>query len=332
MIARLRRREFITLLGGAVAWPLAARAQQAAIPVIGFLSARSPNDSVSIQLVTAFKEGLQQSGFTERQNVAIEWRWGEGRYERLTAMAGDLVSRQVAVIAAISGTPAALAAKSTTSTIPIVFANGGDPVASGLVSDIKQPDANLTGATFFATGLAAKRLELVRETAPTAKLFGLLVNQSNPLSGNDTKNVESAAPGLGVEVLVLDAGRTSEIDTAFTKFAERRVGGLVLGSDSWLSTQRAQIAILAARYRIPTISAETDFVPAGGLISYATSATDAYRQAANYVGRIIKGAKPADLPIQFPTKFHVAVNLRTARALGLSLPTSLLLLADEVIE
>jgi ABC-type uncharacterized transport system substrate-binding protein len=329
----MKRREFITLLGGATtAWPIVARAQQPAIPVIGFLSARSPNDSASIQLVTAFKEGLQESGFIDRQNIAIEWRWAEGRYERLTTMAGDLVSRQVAVIAAISGTPAALAVKSTTSTIPIVFANGGDPVASGLVSNIKEPNANLTGATFFNTGLIAKRLELMREIVPTAKLFGLLVNQSNPLSGNDTKNVESAARGLGVEVLVFDASRASEIDTAFTKFAERRVGGLIIASDPWLTVQRAQIAVLAAHYRIPIISPEADFVPAGGLISYATSPTDAYRQAGNYVGRIVKGAKPAELPVQFPTKFHVAVNLRTARALGLTMPTSILLVANEVIE
>ncbi len=329
----MKRREFITLLGGvAVARPLAARGQQPAMPVIGFLSARAMHDSASVQLASAFRQGLHESGFVESQNVTVEYRWAELRYERLPALAADLVRRQVTVIAAISGTPAALAAKAATATIPIVFANGGDPVASGLVVSINQPGANITGVTFFSIALAAKRLELVRELVPSAKLIGLLVNPSNPIAQSETRDVERAARVLGLQIVVLNAGSERDIDVAFATFAERGVGAIILGSDSAVTSRRNQIVELAARHTIPTISPEREFVVAGGLISYETSPTDAYRQAANYVGRILKGAKPAELPVQFPTKFKLVVSLRTAKALGLTVPTSILLLADEVIE
>ncbi len=304
----MKRREFITLLGGvAVARPLAACGQQLAMPVIGFLSARAMHDSASVQLASAFRQGLHESGFVESQNVTVEYRWAELRYERLPALAADLVRRQVTVIAAISGTPAALAAKAATATIPIVFANGGDPVASGLVASINQPGANITGVTFFSIALAAKRLELVRELVPSAKLIGLLVNPSNPIAQSETRDVERAARVLGLQIVVLNAGSERDIDVAFATFAERGVGAIILGSDSAVTSRRNQIVELAARHTIPTISPEREFVVAGGLISYETSPTDAYRQAANYVGRILKGAKPAELPVQFPTKFKLVL-------------------------
>jgi putative ABC transport system substrate-binding protein len=328
----MKRRAFISLLGGAAAWPLGARAQQAAMPVIGFLSARAPKDSAAVQMAAAFHLGLKESGFVDGQNVTIEYHWAGGHYELLSTMAAELVRRRVDVIAAISGTPSALAAKAATATIPIVFANGGDPVTSGLVTNISQPDANITGVTFFSIGLAAKRLELIHELIPSATAIGLLVNPNNPIAETETRDVERAAKALGLQPLVANAGTEREIDAAFATLAQQRAGALIIGSDVVVTSRQDRLVALAARYKIPAISTERGFAAAGGLISYETSAADAYRQAGVYVGRILKGAKPAELPVQFPTKFHLVVNLKTANALGLTVPPSILLRADEVIE
>jgi len=328
----MRRREFITVLGGTViAWPLAARAQQA-MPVIGFLSARSMKEADSVQLTVSFRRGLHEAGFIEGQNIAIEYRWADGQYERLPTLAADLVRREVAVIAAISGTPSALAAKAATTTIPIVFANGGDPVTSGLVASIARPDGNVTGITFTSSALAAKRVELIRELVPSAALIGLLVNPDNPIAVPETREVERAARALGLQVLVVNAGTERDIDMAYAALVGRRADAIVIGSDPAVTSRHDQLVALAERHAIPAIYTIRESVVIGGLVSYETSPADAYRQAGSYVGRVLKGAKPADLPVQFPTKFKVVLNLKTAKTLGLTVPASILLLADEVIE
>jgi putative tryptophan/tyrosine transport system substrate-binding protein len=327
----MRRREFITLLGGAAAtWPLAARAQQSAMPVIGFLSARSPASGAF--MVVAFRQGLSEAGYVEGRNLRIEYRWAEGHYERLAELADDLVRRQVAVIAAISGTPAALAAKAVTTTIPIVFGNGGDPLTSGLVASLNRPGGNVTGMTFYTVALAGKRLELMRALVPTAMAMGFLVNRNNPAEEPEIKDAEGAARAHRVRLEVVNITNERDIDVAFTILRERRADALVVGSDPVFFGFSGKLAELTARYAVPAIYYAREFAEAGGLMSYGSRQNDTYRQAGIYVGKILQGTKPADLPVMQPTKFEFVINLKTAKALGLQIPDKLIALADEVIE
>jgi putative tryptophan/tyrosine transport system substrate-binding protein len=327
----MQRRAFITLLGGAAAtWPLAAHAQQPPMPVAGFLSSLSPLELTFV--MPAFHQGLNEAGFVEGRNIAIEYRWAEGHYERLPALAADLVRRQVAVIAAISGTPAALAAKAATTTIPIVFAIGGDPVAPGLVTNLSRPGGNITGASFYTSPVVTKRLELARELAPRGTTIALLVNPENPPSVIEGTTLQKAAAALGQPIEIINASTEGQIDRAFTAVAQQKFGALVVSSDPLFFIARDMLVILTARYALPTIFADREQAEAGGLISYGARRPDAYRQAGNYVGRVVKGEKPGDLPVVLPTKYTLLVNLKTAKTLGLSLPPSVLARADEVIE
>jgi len=326
----MRRREFITLLGGAtVAWPLAARAQQPAMPVIGFLRNTSPHSSASF--LAALHRGLNEAGYIEGQNVAIEYRWAESHYDRLPALAADLVRRQAAVIIA-AGNAAALAAKAATTTIPIVFATGDDPVRLGLVASLSRPAGNVTGVSFLAAPVVAKRLELLRELVPNVVIVAHLMNPTGPTTAPEVEEAQVAARSLGQQLQVLQASSASEIDTAFATMARLRAGALHVAGDGLFVDRRAQIVALAARHSLPAGYFEREFVVAGGLMSYGTSQADAYRSAAVYAGRILKGEKPADLPVLLPTKFELVINLKTAKALGLHIPDKLLALADEVIE
>jgi putative tryptophan/tyrosine transport system substrate-binding protein len=325
----MRRRELITLLGGAAAaWPLAARAQQKAMPVIGFLNIGSPGPNAPF--VAAFHQGLSETGYVEGQNVAVEYRWAEGRYDRLPALAADLVARKVDVIVA-PGSPLALAAKNATSTIPIVF-TGGDPVAEGLVDSFARPGGNLTGVTFMNVELMPKRLELLSELVPQAGVIALLVNPNNSNADPTIRDVQEAARAKGVQLRVLRASTESEIDAAFTTLVQVQAGALVLGADPFFGQRRDQLVALAARHAVPAIADWRGFAAAGGLISYGTSFTDSVRQVGMYAGKILKGTKPADLPVQQPTKFELVVNLKTAQALGLTVPQMILARATEVIE
>jgi putative ABC transport system substrate-binding protein len=325
----MRRREFITLLGGTAAWPLAARAQPA-VPVLGFLSSLSIDDRVLI--VDAFHKGLAEANYIESRNIAIEYRFAEGQYDRLPSLAADLVRSRVAVLAAISGTPAALAAKAATSTIPIVFAIGGDPVAPGLVTNLNRPGGNVTGVTFFTAPLAAKRLEMVRQLAPKATTIAVLINPNNPPSLLEGKTVPAAASGLGLRATVLGASTADQIDEAFATIVQQQIGALFVSADPVFFAQRARVAALAARHAVPATYADREIVEAGGLMSYGASRSDAYRQAGVYVSRILKGEKPGDLPVVLPTKFELVLNLKTAKSLGLTVPATLLAIVDEVIE
>jgi putative tryptophan/tyrosine transport system substrate-binding protein len=327
----VKRRDFITLLGGAVAWPLVARAQQqSAMPAIGFLSSLSQNDLGLV--IPGFLQGLNGAGFIEGRSIAIEYRWAEGDYPRLPALAGDLVNRKVAVIAAISGTPAALAAKAATTTIPIVFAIGGDPVAPGLVASLNRPGGNVTGVSFYNSPVVTKRLDLARELVPDGSVIALLGNPDNPGSVEETKTAEAAAAALRQPLLILNASTVGQIDDAFATCKQQQVRALIVSSDPFFFSERVKLVVLMARDALPTIFAEGEQARAGGLMSYGASRADAYRQAGSYVGRIVKGEKPADLPVTLPTKFHILVNLKTAKSLHIDIPATVLARADEVIE
>jgi putative tryptophan/tyrosine transport system substrate-binding protein len=326
----MRRREFITLLGGAAACPFAAGAQQPAVPVIGFMSGRSPDDSV--HLVAAFREGLGEAGFVEGQNVAIEYRWALGHYDRLAALAAELVSRRVAVLAALGGELSALAGKQATSTIPIVAGIGGDPVRIGLVESISRPGGNVTGYTVLSSSMEPKRLGMLRDLLPGVALIGVLLNPNFPPSTGQLQELESAARRTGQQLFVLKASNDSELSAGLGSLVQQRVGALLVCADPYFDTQRDRIIAFAAQNRLPAMYHFREFAVAGGLISYGPSITDAYRQAGIYVGRILKGAKPADLPFMQPTKFEFVINLKTANALRLTIPSGLIAFADEVIE
>ena len=315
MAIHIRRREFIVTLGGAAAaWPLAARAQQPAMPIVGFLGTTTPDDFMD--RVAAFREGLTESGYVEGRNVLVEYRWPEGHYDRLPSLAADLVRRQVAVIAATGGEPSALAAKAATTTIPIVFSIGGDPVRVGLVASLSRPGGTITGVHYFQPDLGAKRLGLLHELLPQATVIGILVNPTFTDAGAEARDATQAATLLGLQTQIVRARTVDEFSTAFATLAQQKVAGLVLGNDAFFFRERQQLLALAARYDMPAIYCWREFALDGGLMSYAPSLTQGYRQVGIYVGRILKGEKPADLSVQRPTKFEFVINLKTAKTLG----------------
>jgi putative ABC transport system substrate-binding protein len=326
----MRRREFIALIGGAAVWPLAARAQQPAMPVVGFLHSASAEPNAS--LVKAFRKGLFDAGWVEGRNVTIEFRWAEGQDARLPELAADLVRRKVSVIATPGSTPAALAAKAATTTIPIVFASGADPVAVGLVGSLNRPGGNITGIGFETVEIAGKAFELLHELLPNATRITALINPSSTFSGAIRKKIQASAAALGLQLDVLNANSDSEIDNAFASVAQQSGAPIMIGPDPFYTSRRAHIVSLAARYTVPAMYVVREFVEGGGLISYGPDLTNAYREAGTYTGRVLKGEKPAELPVMLPTKFDMVINLKTAKLLGITVPDKLLALADEVIE
>jgi putative ABC transport system substrate-binding protein len=326
----VQRRAFITLLGCAAAWPLAARAQQAALPVIGFLSSGSPN--AYAHLLTAFRRGLNETDYVEHRNVGIEYRWAEGQADRLPALANELVVRQVAVIVATGGNAPALAAKAATNTIPIVFTGGGDPVALGLVASLSRPGGNVTGVSNISISVEPKRLEILRELVPTADKIACLRNPKNANADTQLREVQAAAGTLSQEIFVVAASTGRELDSAFASIVQQRAGALLVMSDPFFNNIRDQIVALAAKHAMPAMYPFREFISAGGLINYGPSIEDGFRQAGVYTGKILNGAKPADLPVMLPTKLELVINLKTAHTLGLTVPPTLLARADEVIE
>jgi putative tryptophan/tyrosine transport system substrate-binding protein len=326
----MKRREFIRLLGGAAAaWPLAARAQQATMPVIGFLHAGSPD--VFMPLVAEFRQALSEAGFVEGRNVVIEYRWAEGRYDRMAGMVADLISRQVAVLVTAGSDVAALAAKAATSTVPTLVTTGSDPVELGLVASLSHPGGNITGVNLLIREIGAKRLGLLREFIPTASIIGVLLNPQDPLR-TDAREIAAAASKLGQTIVYFDIAADRDIEPAFAAIAQQGVGAILVLPDSFITTRRDQVIALAARYAIPAMYYLRSFAVSGGLMSYGISLADAYRQLGNYAGRILKGTAPADLPMVQTVKFELVINLKAAKALGLEVPDRLLALADEVIE
>lgn len=327
----MRRREFITLLGGATAvWPLLARAQQRAMPVVGLLSSESPE--LDAFRIAALRQGLREMGYNEGQNIALEYRGAKDHNDRLSDLASDLVRRPVSVLVTLGGTVVALAAKAASNTVPTVFLIGGDPVKSGLVASLSRPGGNVTGVSFLSTALLQKQLEVIHEVVPNAALIGLLINHSNPLADSQIKDLQAAAKKLNQKIFIVKAANESEIEAAFGTLSQQRVGALVVVGDPLFTSRSEQLAALTVRHAVPTIYLYRKFAAAGGLLSYGTDITDAYRVAGVYTGRILKGDKPADLPVQQSTKVELIINLKTAKTLGITIPPSLLGRADEVIE
>jgi putative ABC transport system substrate-binding protein len=326
----MKRREFITLLSGAVAWPLAARAQQAAMPLIGFMSGRSLADAS--YLADAFRQGLRDTDYVEGESISIEYRWANGDYDRLPGFAADLLQRKVLVLVAVGGDPSARAAKQATSTVPIVFGMGGDPVQDGLVASFNRPGGNATGYTLLTNQMEPKRIGLLHDLVPGASLLGALINPSSPLAARQLQDIETATRSIKQNLFVARAVNDQDLETAFASFVQQKVGAALVAADPFFDTRKDRIVALAAQYRLPAMYQFREYAVAGGLISYGPSITGSYRQAGVYAGRILRGAKPADLPVLQPTKFEMVINQKTANALGLAIPNTIQLLADEVIE
>jgi putative ABC transport system substrate-binding protein len=332
MAIHIRRREFIVTLGSAAAWPFAALAQQTAMPVVGFMNTLNSADASNLGLVVAFRQGLRETGFVEGQNVTVEYRWAQGQYDRFPELAAEFVRRQVAVIAATGGEPSPQSAKAATQTIPIVFTANGDPISEGLVASLRRPRGNITGITIFGPAAVTKRVQLMQELVPQATTIAYLMNPNHPSGEIEMRAAQTAARSLRREMPVLRASNEPELDAAFTTMAQQQIGALVVASDPFFWSRRGKLASLAAHYRLPAIYYLPEFARVGGLMVYGNDLVDIYRLVGVYVGRILKGEKPAELPIIQSTKFQLIINLKTAKALGIELPNSLQLLADEVIE
>jgi putative ABC transport system substrate-binding protein len=326
----MRRREAIRVVGGAAAWPLAALGQQAAVPVIGFMSGRSPADSA--YLVDAFRQGLRETGYLEGETISVEYRWADGDYDRLLGFASDLLGRNVLVLVAVGGDPSAVAAKQATSSVPIVFGMGGDPVKASLVASFNRPGGNATGFTLLTNQMEPKRVGLLHELVPSVSLLGALINPSFPPAARQLEDIENATRSINQSLFVARAVNDAELEAAFASFVEQRVGAVLVAAAPFFDTRSTQIIALAAKHRLPAMYQFRQYAVVGGLISYGPSITDSYKQAGVYAGRILRGAKPGDLPVLQPTKFEMVINLKTANALGIAIPNTMQLLADEVVE